>query len=130
LGDWLSSQETLEDWIAKFDQVLASTAFATKINAAALEVTRDEERRATDFKTPRAKKKRSVDQDTTERIGISPYARALLNGQETFEELTPEEQLERVIQMVINFDASGPTWFFLCLIEQRCQECDQQPEFV
>jgi hypothetical protein len=74
LGDWLSLQETLEDWTAKFDQALASASFATKINAAALEVTRDEERRATNFKTPRAKKQRSVDQDTTERIVISPYA--------------------------------------------------------
>jgi hypothetical protein len=105
LGDWLSTQETLEDWIAKFDQALASTAFATKVNAAALEVTRDEERRAADFKTPRAKKRRSIDDDTTERIGISPYARALLNGHETFEEMTSEEQLERLIQMVINLNA-------------------------
>jgi hypothetical protein len=74
LGDWLSSQqETLEDWIAKFDQALASTAFTSKVNAATLEVTWDEERCATDFKTPRAKKRRSVDKDTTEqRIGISP----------------------------------------------------------
>jgi hypothetical protein len=105
LGDWLSSQETLEDWITKFDQALALTAFATKVNAAALEVTWDEERRATDFKTPRAKKQRSVEQDTTERIGISPYARALLNGQETFEEMTPAEQLERLIQVVFNLDS-------------------------
>ena len=70
----MSSQETLKDWIAKFDQALASTAFATKVNAAALEVTWNEERRATDFKTPPAKKRHLVEQDTTERIGISPYA--------------------------------------------------------
>jgi hypothetical protein len=105
LGDWLSSQETLEDWIAKFDQALASTAFATKVNTSALEVTWDEERQATDFKTLQAKNWWLVDQDTTERIGISPYAQALLNEQDTFEEMTPEEQLERVIQMVINLDS-------------------------
>jgi hypothetical protein len=53
---WLSSQETLESWCTKFDQVLKPSAFATKVNTAALEITRDEERRAADFKTPRNKK--------------------------------------------------------------------------
>jgi hypothetical protein len=93
------------------------TAFATKVNAAALEVTWDEERRATDFKTPRAKKRRSVEQDTTERIGISPYARALLNGQDTFEEMTPAEQLKSLIQVVIILDSGvdqlGSLYVFL-----------------
>jgi hypothetical protein len=105
LGDWLSTQETLESWTTKFDQVIGSSAFVKQVNAAALEVTRDEERRAADFKTPRAKKRRSVDLDSTERIGISPYARALLNGHEVFEEMTPEEQREKIINMVISLDS-------------------------
>jgi hypothetical protein len=79
-GDWLSTQETLETWFTKFDQVLGSSSFMTKVNAAALEITRDEERRAANFKTPRTKKRPSLDLDSTERIGISPYARSLLNG--------------------------------------------------
>jgi hypothetical protein len=105
LGDWLSTQETLESWTTKFDQVLGSSAFVTRVNAAALEVTRDEERRAEDFKTPRTKKRRSLDVDTIERIGISPYARVLLNGQEEFEVMSSDEQLEKLIQMVINLDS-------------------------
>jgi hypothetical protein len=44
LGDWLSTQETLESWSTKFDQVLGSSAFVTRVNAAALEITREEER--------------------------------------------------------------------------------------
>jgi hypothetical protein len=39
LGDWLSTQETLESWSTKFDQVLGSSAFVTRVNAAALEIT-------------------------------------------------------------------------------------------
>jgi hypothetical protein len=105
LGEWLTLQETLETWTVKFDQVRASATFVTKVNAAAFEVTRDEERRAEDFKTPRTKKRRSADHDTTERIGISPYARAMLNGPEAFEEMSAEEQLERLIQMVIALDS-------------------------
>jgi hypothetical protein len=104
LGDWLSTQETLESWTTKFDQVLGSSAFVTRVNAAALEVTRDEERRAANFKTPRTKKRRSIDVDTIERIGISPYARVLLNGQEEFEVMSPEEKLEKLTQMVIDLD--------------------------
>jgi hypothetical protein len=45
--------------------VLGSLAFVTKVNAAALEVMRDEERRAAEFKTPRAKKRRSMELDST-----------------------------------------------------------------
>jgi hypothetical protein len=104
LGDWLSTQETLESWTTKFDQVLGSSAFVTRVNAAALEVTRDEERRAANFKTPRTKKRRSVDLDTVERIGISPYARVLLNGHEEFEVMTPDQKLEKLTQMVIDLD--------------------------
>jgi hypothetical protein len=105
LGDWLSTQETLESWSTKFDQVLGSSAFVTKVNAASLEITCDEERRAADFKTPRAKKRRSMDLDSTERIGISPYARVLVNGPEAFEDMSNEEQMEKLIQMAINLDA-------------------------
>jgi hypothetical protein len=105
LGDWLSTQETLEVWTTKFDQVLGSSTFFTKVNAAALEVTREEERRAADFKTPRAKKRRSSEFDTTERIGISPYARHLVNGPETFEVMSEQEQIEKLVQMVIGLDA-------------------------
>jgi hypothetical protein len=75
LGDWLSTQETLETWFTKFDQVLGSSSFVTKVNAAALEISRDEEQRAANFKTPWTKKRRSLDLHSTERIGISPYAR-------------------------------------------------------
>jgi hypothetical protein len=64
-------------------------------------VTRDEERRAKDFKTPRTKKRRLLDHDTTKRIGISPYARAMLNGSEVFEDMMTDEQLEKITQMVI-----------------------------
>ena len=74
------------------------------MNAAALEVTREEERRAADFKTPRAKKRRSAF-DTTERIGISPYARHLVNGPEAFEVMSAQEQIEKLVQMVIGLDA-------------------------
>jgi hypothetical protein len=105
LGDWLSTQETLESWSTKFDQALGSSAFVTKVNAAALEVTRDEERRAAEFKTPKAKKRRSMEFDSTERIGISPYARALLNGPEVFESLDENQQREKLIQMVLSLDA-------------------------
>ena len=105
LGDWLSTQETLESWSTKFDQVLGSSAFVTRVNAAALEITRDEERRAADFKTPRTKKRRSVAEDSTERIGISPYARVLLNGHEAFEVMSQAEQIEKLINMVINLDS-------------------------
>jgi hypothetical protein len=91
LGDWLSTQETLESWSTKFDQVLGSSAFVTRVNAAALEITRDEEKRAADFKTPRTKKRRSIAEDSTERIGISPYARVLLNGHKTFEVMSQAE---------------------------------------
>jgi hypothetical protein len=101
LGDWLSTQETLEAWTTKFDQVLGSSTFSTKVNAAALEVTREEERRAADFKTPRAKKRRSSGFDTTERIGISPYAWHLVNGPETFEVMSSQEQIEKLVQMVM-----------------------------
>jgi hypothetical protein len=56
LGDWLSTQETLETWFTKFDQVLDSSSFVTKVvNAAALEITGYEEQRAATFKTPRTK---------------------------------------------------------------------------
>jgi hypothetical protein len=53
LGDWHSTEETLEVWTTKFDQVLGSSTFSTKVNAAALEVTCEEERRAADIKTLR-----------------------------------------------------------------------------
>ena len=72
LGDWLLSQETLETWFTRFHQVLGSSSFVTKVNAALLEITWDKERRAADFKTPRAKKQRSVDLDSMERIGFHP----------------------------------------------------------
>jgi hypothetical protein len=65
----------------------------------------DEERRAADFKPPWAKKRRSIGQDTTERIRILPYALALMNCHETFEEMTPQEQPERLVQLVINLEA-------------------------
>jgi hypothetical protein len=105
LGDWLSTQEILETWFTKFHQVLGSSSFVTKANAAALEITRDEERRAANFKTPPTKKRRSLDLDSTERIGISPYARSLLNGPEEFEVMTEREQMEKLIQMVISLDS-------------------------
>jgi hypothetical protein len=57
LGDWLFTQETLEVWTTKFDQVLGSSTFSTKVNVAVLEVTREEERRDADFKTSRVKKR-------------------------------------------------------------------------
>jgi hypothetical protein len=79
--------------------------FVTKVNAAALESTRDEERRAADFKTPQRKKRSSMDLGSTEQIGISPYARSLLNGPEEFEDMSGKEQLTKLIQMVINLDA-------------------------
>jgi hypothetical protein len=100
--DWLSTQETLKAWTTKFDQVLGSSTFSTKVNATALEVTREEERRAADFKMPRAKKRRSSDFDTSKRIGISPYARHLVNGPETFEVMLSQEQIEKLVQMVIH----------------------------
>jgi hypothetical protein len=105
LGDWLSTQETLEVWTTKFDQVLGSSTFLTKVIAAALEVTCKEERRDVDFKTPRAKKRRSSEFNTTKRIGISPYARLLVNGQETFEVMSEQEHIEKLVQMVIGLDA-------------------------
>jgi hypothetical protein len=45
LGDWLSTQETLEVWTTKFNQVLGSSTFSTKVNAAALEERRTSKRR-------------------------------------------------------------------------------------
>jgi hypothetical protein len=45
-----------------------------------------------------------MDLDSTEQIGISPYARSLLNGPEEFEDMSGKEQLEKFIQMVINLD--------------------------
>jgi hypothetical protein len=57
LEDWLSTQETLDSWTTKFDEVIGSSTFVKQVNAAALEVTCDEEQRAADFKTPRVKKR-------------------------------------------------------------------------
>jgi hypothetical protein len=58
------------------------------------------------FKTPWTKKRHSLDLDSTERIGISPYARSLLNGPKEFEEMNDrEEQMEKLIQMVISLDS-------------------------
>jgi hypothetical protein len=93
VGDWLLTQETLEVWTTKFDQVLGSSTFFTKVNATALEVTREEERRAADFKTLRAKKRRSSEFDTTKRIKIPPYAWLLVNGPEAFVVMSEQERL-------------------------------------
>jgi hypothetical protein len=64
----------------------------------------DKERRAANFKTPQTKKRSSLDFDSRERIGISPYARSLLNGPEEFEEMNGKEQLEKLILMFISID--------------------------
>jgi hypothetical protein len=75
------------------------------LGSSLLESTHYEERRAADFKTPRTEKRRLMDLDSTEWIGISPYARSLLNGPEEIEDMSGKEQLEKPIQMVINLDA-------------------------
>jgi hypothetical protein len=105
LHDWLSTQETLKTWFTKFAQVLGSSSSVTKMNAATLEFARDEECRAANFKTPRTKKRCLLDLDSTERIGISPYARSLLNGPKEFEVMTEREQIEKLMQMVISLDS-------------------------
>lgn len=91
--------------VTKFDQVLGSFSFVTKVNAAALESARDEEQRAANFKTPQTKKQRSLVLDKKEGIGISPYACSLLNGPKEFEEMKEREQMEKLIEMVISLDS-------------------------
>jgi hypothetical protein len=108
LGDWLSTQETLEACFTKFDQVLGSSSFITKVN----EITLEEERRAAIFKTTQTKKQRTLDLDLSQCMGISPYAHTLLNADEEFEDMTLVDPLSTLSLME---DIQGLRTEMLCI---------------
>ena len=105
IGDWLSSQETLESWVTLFAR--AAEAFSvgdgTKTtSAAAVDAIRMEEEKAVRFRTP--KKPRRSSSDMAADVGLSPYSLTFQNGQEEFASQTEGEKVDRLVEAVINID--------------------------
>jgi hypothetical protein len=105
LGDWLSSQDSLEVWHTRFSQAeeaYEATDRKTTASAASLEIIRAEEEKSVRFRTP--KKARRDDSDLGPDVGLSPYSENLINGFEEFADKNMEEKVERLVQAAIDLD--------------------------